>query len=137
MSKCKIYTILIKKKRIPVTEEVYREYYRYKEHETYMDKLAIKNNLSIEECDKNGNGLEYILSKRQESTEDKLIHKEMLLMLSKAIELLTEQEKFLIYSMFFKGKSERELCNLLGIAKTTLHDRKQKILKKLKKFLET
>ena len=61
----------------------------------------------------------------------------MLSRLSEAMEKLTEQERLLIYLLFFKGKSERELCAILGIAKTTLHDRKTKILGKLKKLLET
>lgn len=52
------------------------------------------------------------------------------------MEMLTEQERLLIYTLFFKGKSERELCAMLGIAKTTLHDRKTKILGKLKKILQ-
>ena len=130
------YTLLVNRKRISVTEEVYRAYYQLKEREAYLDKLSKQNNLSFEECEEKGIHIDYILSQAQESAEDKLIRAEMLSRLSAAMEKLTAQERLLIYSLFFKGKSERELCAMLEIAKTTLHDRKTKVLQKLKKLLE-
>lgn len=137
MQEDKTYTLLVNKKRIPVTEEVYKAYYQNKEREIYLDKLSERNNLSFEECEKKGIQIDYLLSQTQESAEDKLIKAEMLSRLTVAMEMLTEQERLLIYTLFFKGKSERELCAMLGIAKTTLHDRKTKILGKLKKILQT
>jgi len=137
MQEDKTYTLLVNKKRIPVTEEVYKAYYQNKERESYLDKLSERNNLSYEECEEKGIQIDYLLSQTQESAEDKLIKAEMLSRLSAAMEKLTEQERLLIYTLFFKGKSERELCAMLGIAKTTLHDRKTKILGKLKKILQT
>lgn len=137
MQEDKTYTLLINKKRIPVTEEIYKAYYQLKERESYLDKLSERNNLSFEECEEKGIQIDYLLSQTQESAEDKLIKAEMLSRLTVAMEMLTEQERLLIYTLFFKGKSERELCAMLGIAKTTLHDRKTKILGKLKKILQT
>lgn len=137
MQEDKTYTLLINKKRIPVTEEIYKAYYQLKERESYLDKLSERNNLSFEECEEKGIQIDYLLSQTQESAEDKLIKAEMLSRLTVAMEMLTEQERLLIYTLFFKGKSERELCAMLGIGKTTLHDRKTKILGKLKKILQT
>ena len=137
MQEDKTYTLLVNKKRIPVTEEVYKAYYQNKERESYLDKLSEQNNLSFEECEEKGIQIDYLLSQTQESAEDKLIKAEMLSRLTVAMEMLTEQERLLIYTLFFKGKSERELCAMLGIAKTTLHDRKTNILGKLKKILQT
>ncbi|OLN31723.1 RNA polymerase sigma factor [Desulfosporosinus metallidurans] len=136
MQEDKTYTLLINKKRISVTEEVYKAYYQHKEREYYLDKLSERNDLSYEECAEKGIQIDYLLSQTQESAEDKLIKAEMLSRLTAAMEMLTEQERLLIYTLFFKGKSERELCAMLGIAKTTLHDRKTKILGKLKKILQ-
>lgn len=137
MPEDKTYTLLVNKKRIPVTKEIYKAYYQHKERESYLDKLSEQNNLSFEECEEKGIQIDYILSQTQESTEDKLIRFEMLSLLSAAMEKLTEEERLLIYLLFFKGKSERELCAMLKIAKTTLHDRKTRILSKLKKLLES
>ena len=130
------YTLLVNKKRISVTEEVYKAYYQQKEREAYLDKLSRKHHISIEECEEKGIQLNYIFSQEQESAVDKLIKEEMLTKLAEALYSLSEQERWLIYSLFFKGKSERELCATLEIAKTTLHDRKIKVLQKLKKLLE-
>jgi len=57
--------------------------------------------------------------------------------LYKAIDLLSAEEKELIYSMYLSSDplSERKMCERLGIDKTNLHDRKKKILQKLKKYL--
>lgn len=130
------YTLVVNKKRISVTKEVYKAYYQQKEREVYLDKLAVQNNLSFEECEEKGIRIDYILSQIQESTEDKLIRAEMLSKLVVAVEMLTEQEWRLIYSLFFKGKSERKLSAETGIPLMTINDRKRRILKKLKKLLE-
>ena len=130
------FNLLVNKKRITVTEEIYRAYYQLKEREAYLDKLSRQNNLSIEECEEKGIQVDYLLSYTQESVEDKLIKAEMLAKLALCLSVLSEQERLLIYLLFFKGESERTLCDMLGMAKTTLHDRKQKILSKLKKMLE-
>jgi len=42
----------------------------------------------------------------------------------------------LIHTLFFQGKSERQLSSESGIPLMTLNDRKRRILQKLKKFLE-
>jgi RNA polymerase sigma factor (sigma-70 family) len=101
-----------------------------------LDKLSQKHHISLEECGEKGIQIDCLLSHIQESAEDRLIKSEMLKKLALCLDALSGQERMLIYSLFFKGKSERELCAVLGVAKTTLHDRKQKILNKLKNMLE-
>lgn len=136
MKEDKVYTLLVNKKRIPVTKEVYKAYYQHKERECYLDKLSVQNNLSLEECEEKGLQVDYILSQAQESTEDKLIKAEMLAKLIEAMEKLSEQERLLIYNLFFKGKSEHKLSTETGIPQKTINDRKRKALLKLKKIIE-
>jgi DNA-directed RNA polymerase specialized sigma24 family protein len=136
MQEDKTYTLLINKKRISVTEKIYKAYYQLKERESYLDKLSERNNLSFEECEEKGIQIDYLLSKTQESAEDKLIKAEMLSRLTVAMEMLTEQERLLIFSLFFKGKSERKLSVETGTPLMTINDRKRRILKKLEKLLE-
>lgn len=132
----KEYSLLVNKKRIPVTEEIYKVYYRCKEREAYLDKLAAQNNLSIEECEEKGIRIDYIMSQTQESTEDKLIREELLVKLSAAVELLSELERRLIYSLFFKRMSESQFAKSIGITKQAVNKQKYRIFNKLKKFLE-
>jgi len=136
MQEDKTYTLLVNKKRIPVTEEVYKAYYQNKERESYLDKLSERNNLSYEECEEKGIQIDYLLSQTQESAEDKLIKAEMLSRLTVAMEMLTEQERLLIYSLFFKGKSENQFAQSIDLTKQAVNKQKYRILQKLKKILE-
>lgn len=130
------YAIVIKKERVEVTEEVYKNYYRLMERERYLDKLAEKKHVSIEACQENGIQVEYIISRTADSIEDSIIRQEMLDKLAQCLKMLPEQERMLIHTLFFQGKSERQLSSESGIPLMTLNDRKRRILQKLKKFLE-
>jgi len=130
------YTLLVNKKRVAVGREVYKAYYRQKEREAYLDKLAGKHNISFEECEEKGIQVDYLLSCAEESIEDGVIKKEMLKKLALCLETLSEQERLLIYALFFQGKSERQLSAETGTPQRTINDRKRRILLKLKKLLE-
>ena len=130
------YTLLVNKKRISVTEEVYRAYYQLKEREAYLDKLSQKHDISFEECEEKGIQVDYLLSHSEQSIEDEIIKAEMLAKLMSSMERLSGQERLLIYNLFFKGKSERRLSVETGIPLMTINDRKRRILIKLKKLLE-
>lgn len=130
------YTLLVNRKRVVVGREVYKAYYQQKEREAYLDKLAGKHNISFEECEEKGIQVDYLLSCAEESIEDGVIKKEMLKKLALCLETLSEQERLLIYALFFQGKSERRLSAETGTPQRTINDRKRRILLKLKKLLE-
>lgn len=64
------------------------------------------------------------------------IHSDEVRLLRVALLHLEVSEMELIQSLFFKGMSERQLSKITGVPPMTIHDRKIKILRKLKKFLE-
>jgi len=130
------YAIVVKKERIEVTEEIYKNYYKLVERERYLDKLAERKHISIDACQEKGIQVEYIISQTEESIEDSIIRQEMLDELALCVKLLPEQELLLIQALFFQGKSERQLSSETGVPLMTLNDRKRRILKKLKKLLE-
>ena len=130
------YTLLVNKKRITVGKEVYTAYYQQKEREAYLDKLSQKHDISFEECEEKGIQVDYLLSRSEQSIEDDIIKRKMLEKMMLCIKMLSEQERLLIYNLFFKGKSERQLSTETGIPLMTINDRKRRILKKLKKLLE-
>ena len=113
MSEHNEYTLIVNKKRIPVTKEVYKAYYKQKEREAYLDKLAYRNNLSIEECAEKGIQTEWQMLKSYELIEDKLIR-----------------------ALFFMGMSEQQFARQLGVSKQAVNKQKQRILKKLKKYIK-
>lgn len=53
-----------------------------------------------------------------------------------AIKSLTEYEQNIIELIYLQDKTEREVATILNIPNTTLHNKKVRILKKLKKYLE-
>jgi len=53
-----------------------------------------------------------------------------------AIKQLEPQQQWLVEQIYFNDKSQVELAEELGIDKTSLSKRKERILKKLKKFLQ-
>lgn len=131
-----IYVLIVKKKRIAVSKEVYRAYYKLKEREKYLDRLAEAKNISLEACNQNGIQVEYVITCSQESIEDKLIKAEMIAKMVECLNLLDKNERMLINELFFNGKSERQLSSETGIPQRTINDRKRKILRKLKTVLE-
>ena len=54
--------------------------------------------------------------------------------LHKAICQLNEEDRLLIEAIYYKGISEREYAKVQGVAQPTIHWKKVRILKNLKKF---
>lgn len=71
-----------------------------------------------------------------ESVEDMVLRKISAEKLYQALTELSEKERGLIVALFFEEKTERELAIVLGISQPAVHKQKNKILKKLKTFLE-
>ena len=70
------------------------------------------------------------------SVENAAVKAVMLEKMQTCLELLAPKEKELITELFLKGKSERQLSRETGIPYMTIHDRKIKILGKLKKLMD-
>lgn len=130
------YTLLVRGRRVSVTKEVYKAYYRCRDREKYLDKLAEDNNISLEGCYEKGISVEYIISTAEDSMEDMIITGMLLIKLHQCLKMLDEPEKTLILELYIRGKSERHLSKETGIPPMTIHDRKRKILNKLKKMME-
>ena len=70
-----------------------------------------------------------------EGTEDTAIRAVMVEKLTAAIHTLTDEETAIIHALFYQEISEVELAKKMGIPRTTLRSRKDRILAKLKKLL--
>lgn len=71
-----------------------------------------------------------------ESVEETVLRKLQYVQLHKALSLLPDDERELIDRLFFQGQTEREAAECMGIYRNAVHKRKNRILKKLKKFFE-
>lgn len=71
-----------------------------------------------------------------ESVEETVLRKLQYVQLHKALSLLPDDERELIDHLFFQGQTERQAAEHMGIYRNAVHKRKNRILKKLKKFFE-
>lgn len=133
----KKYTIIVKHQRVEVSKAVYSAYHKDREAERYQNKVTRHFELSLERFQEDGVHVELQFTLYQPSIEDKLIEQEQLQKLKLALATLEPEEKLLIHELFFTGKSERMLALETDVPNMTIHDRKQRILKKLRKIIES
>jgi len=137
---------------VPVTEEVYRFYYRSKRRERYFE-----HDIKIETAlrDRRGNVVGYRPAKEDsldrlmetgedyadecESVEDAVIRAMMSDKLREVLKLLPESDRELINALFFsnggEGMTERDYAAHTGIAQKNVNKKKQRVLLKLKYLL--
>jgi RNA polymerase sigma factor (sigma-70 family) len=126
----KEYFVVIDGENVPVSEEVYRAFKRPLWAERKRRQVRAEWELSLDAL--MGEGLEF---QSDDKLVDEIVEDKLLLdMLMAALAELTDNERGLIDALFFDEKSERELSKETGVPQKTINNRKQAILKKLKKF---
>lgn len=127
------WVIWIKGEKVYVSEEVFRAYMRAAWREEKNRETRMRKECSYEfMCENDFDGQADAYSK---SIEDIIADKLLSDKLYAALNQLNTNERYLIESLYFDGKSERELADILSIPYQTVHSRKIAILKKLKKIL--
>lgn len=71
-----------------------------------------------------------------DNPEDIICHKEEIHALYRAINTLNENQKKLIYRVFWLNESQFDIAREEGVSRTAIHNRLQRIFRKLKKILE-
>ena len=71
-----------------------------------------------------------------ESVDDVAVKNVMIEKMLTCLKQLSTEEQELIAALFYKGKSERRVSGETGVPQRTIHDRKVKILAKLKKLMD-
>lgn len=101
MSESTKYTIVVRGQRIEGSKAVYHTYHKVREAERYQNKLIRQFERSLEYFQEKGVNVEYLVNRCQSTIEDKLIEQEQLLKLQVALDTLSEDERLLIYELFF------------------------------------
>ena len=120
-----------------VSHDDYHEFYKNVERQKYLRKEAIRADEmsynAIDSEDMSGEDIIVDLSKSiDEYVSDKLLLEEM----RRCFGQLSEDDRALLYALFFDGKSERELAKELNIPRMTLNYRKSKAIEKIKKLMK-
>ncbi|WP_242960155.1 sigma-70 family RNA polymerase sigma factor [Drancourtella sp. An12] len=135
---------------IEVTDEVYTAYMKDDRKIRYFEN-DLKTGRTVK--DKDGN-IKQILPSREdsldrlmednaqqfpdshESVEDIVIQKISTEKLHMALLRLPKKDQELIYALFYEEKTERAYAKQIGVSPSTVHRRKEEIIKKLKKYLK-
>ena len=136
MTEESIYTIIIQKKRVKVSREVYYAYHKAREAERYQNRIIRKSELSLERFREEGVYVEFRANDSVPEMEEKMIRDEERHRLYQALDELSVDERMLIESLFFSGIAEGELAAHLGITQQAVSRRKIRILRKLRKKIE-
>lgn len=81
-------------------------------------------------------GQEVQFASETEGVEETVLRRIQYAQLHKALSLLSDDERELVDRLFFRGQTEREAAAEMGIYRNAIHKRKNRILEKLKNFLE-
>ena len=120
-----------------VTEETYKAYYKDKRRQKYIDERSLLNgDVSYDALDTDETlGAEGFADTKTD-VEAAVINKMTVSELRKAFLLLSPDERELIKVLFIDGATERKAAEIYGISQVAIHKRKNRILAKLKDFLE-
>jgi RNA polymerase sigma factor (sigma-70 family) len=138
MPEKKKYQIKIHGQLVPVTEEVYLTYYRMNRRALHLEEQDRKHGVfhysALDTEDTIGE--DGIPDRISPPVEDVVTDKLLAEKLRQCLAQLTQEEQKLIFTLFFQNKSEHQLAAETGIPRMTIHNRKKRILSRLKKLME-
>lgn len=130
------YFIYVKGKAVPVSEEVYKAYWKITEHEKYLQRKDWKYDvIPFSAMDYDGHFVDNITDERIDI--EKIVEVKMQIEeLNEALATLTKKERELIEAIFYKEESLRAIGKKEKVSYQAIGKRRDKILEKLRKLLE-
>ena len=132
----KEYHIYVRGKAVPVSEEVYKAYWKITEHEKYLQRKDWKYDvIPFSAMVYDGHFVDNIIDERIDL--EKIVEVKMQIEeLNKALATLTKKERELIEAIFYKEESLRSISKKEKVSYQAIGKRRDKILEKLRKLLE-
>ena len=132
-----VYFVCIQDSLMEVTEDMYMKHYRVIRRKKYLTREVPYEILHYQSLDTDEMlGEELLYDDSGLSIEDKAIHNIYTDKLYPALVKLTDEERDLLYRLYYQGVSERVLAKQLGISQAAVHKRKEKILKQLRIWMK-
>ena len=132
----KEYYLYVNGQKVKVSEQIYKVYWREKEHEKYLEQVDKKNHLLFySSLDHHGHFVDNIVD---ESVDvEKIVETQMMIeAVRNAISRLNAEESDIIERLYFNDETVRSVAKIKSITHPALIKRRNKILEKLKKFIE-
>ena len=140
----KKYTVVVNGTKVEVTEAVYKLYVTDPENEERQYRWSKVSRIEI---DTENEKVVFVPSREDsidrlselgfefEDTSFSIDALDTAVTVEQALDQLTFDERYIIESLFYNGRSERELANELGVTQFKIHYDKMKILSKMNKLL--
>ena len=130
------YYLYVKGKAVPVSEEVYKAYWKITEHEKYLQRKDWKHNvIPFSALDHDGHFVDNIIDEKIDL--EKIVEVKMQIEeLHKALATLTKEERELMEAIFFREESLKSIGEKEKVTHQAISGRRDKILEKLRKTLE-
>ena len=132
----KEYYLYVRGQKVKVSEDIYKVYWREREHEKYLEQVDRKNHLFFfSSLDHDGHYADNIVD---ESVDvEKIVETQMMIdTVRKAISRLNTEERDIIERLYFNDETVRSVAKLKSITHPALIKRRNKILDKLRKLIE-
>lgn len=132
----KEYYLYVDGQRVKVSEQIYKVYWREKEHEKYLEQVDKKNHLLFfSSLDHDGN---FVDNLADESVDvEKIIETQILIeTVRKAISRLNDEERDIIERLYFNDETLSSVARSKKVSYQAIQWRKNNILKKLKVLLK-
>lgn len=129
------YFIYVNGIRVPVSKEVYSEYWRLTNRENYLNRLEIQYRVRPF-SDYDDDQLTNFMADEKMNVEKITETKEILQLLYESLLLLNDDEFSLVKNLFFEEKTLSEISLSNQISISTVARRRDKILNYLKKLLQ-
>ena len=131
----KEYYLYVNGQRVKVSEQIYKVYWREKEHEKYLEQVDKKNHLLFfSSLDHDGN---FVDNLADESVDvEKIIETQILIeTVRNAVSRLNDEERDIIERLYFNDETLSSVARSKKVSYQAIQWRKNNILKKLKVIL--
>ena len=132
----KEYYLYVRGQKVKVSEDIYKVYWREKEHEKYLEQVDRKNHLLFfSSLAHDGNFVDNITD---ESVDvEKIVETQMMIeALRNAISKLNDEERDIIERLYFNDETLSSIASGKKVSYQAIQWRKNNILKKLKVLLK-
>lgn len=130
-----VYFIHVNNIKVPVSDEVYHEYWRLTNRENYLKRLEIQYKVRPFSDFSDSQLINFIADDKMD-LEKNIETKEILQLLYEALLTLNDEEFTLLKDLFFEEKTLNEISQSNQISISTVARRRDKILNYLKNLLQ-
>ena len=130
------YYLYVRGEKVKVSEQIYKVYWREREHEKYLEQVDRKNHLLFfSSLDHDGNFVDNIADESVDVA--KIVETQMMIeAVRNAISKLNDEERDIIERLYFNDETLSSIARGKKVSYQAIQWRKNSILKKLSVLLE-